>query len=572
MHTISSSRALWGDRRRAIRLGVAASVALMAVGAFQATPAVSYADSAPVNPADPKTPVTVSSDALPTTQIDGVAWNQLVVGNTVYVAGKFGKARPAGAAPGTSTVTRQNLLAYDLTTGDLKTGFVANLNAQAFALAKSPDGSRIYVGGDFTKVNGIARSRIVALDPLTGTPKADFKPSANASVRAIVATTSTVYLGGYFSTLNGSSRAALGAVKVSGSLNTTWKPVAGAGHVNAMVASPDKSKIVIGGNFKTLNKSSKSGYGLGQVKSTTGANVTFPTNSVVRNAGSNSAIWSLATDSTNVYGTGYVFGSGGNLEGSFSTRWSDGKINWLEDCHGDSYSVFPGPQAVYVAGHPHSCANIPGEGSLGRGFPNMPSGSAQRAIAFSRSATGTVSTNREGNYHNFAGNPAPSLLNFFPQMSQGSFTGQSQAAWTVQGSSDGKYVVYGGEFPRVHSSNQQGLVRFAVKEIAPNKQGPKATGTSSSNPFVLTVSQPLPSQVKVAWNANYDWDNSKLTYSVYRDNALLTTVVKSSVWYNRPAMSYLDTQAPAGTYSYKVTVEDPFGSVVTTPPVSITVP
>ena len=153
---------------------------IVAVGVLNATPVVAHADSAPANPSDSRTPLTVSSDVLPTTQIDGVAWNQLVVGNTVYVAGKFGKARPAGAAPGVSTVTRQNLLAYDLTTGALKTGFVANLNAQAFALAKSPDGSRIYVGGDFTTVNGTAHSRIVALDPTTGTPKADFKPKANA--------------------------------------------------------------------------------------------------------------------------------------------------------------------------------------------------------------------------------------------------------------------------------------------------------------------------------------------------------------------------------------------------------
>ena len=183
---------------------------MVAVGVLNATPVVAHADSAPANPSDSRTPPTVSSDVLPTTQIDGVAWNQLVVGNTVYVAGSFAKARPAGAAPGISTVTRQNLLAYDLTTGALKTGFVANLNAQAFALAKSPDGSRIYVGGDFTTVNGTAHSRIVALDPTTGTPKADFNPSANGSVRAIAATASTVYLGGIFSTLNGSGRSALG--------------------------------------------------------------------------------------------------------------------------------------------------------------------------------------------------------------------------------------------------------------------------------------------------------------------------------------------------------------------------
>ena len=278
--------------------------------------------------------------------------------------------------------------------------------------------------------------------------KTDFKPKANASVRAIVATASTVYLGGYFSTVNGSSRAALGAVKASGSLNTTWKPVAGTGHVNAMVISPDNTKIVIGGSFKTLNKSSNPGYGLGQVKSTTGANLPFPTNSVVRNGGTQSAILSLATDATNIYGTGYVFGAGGDLEGSFSTKWSDGKLNWLEDCHGDSYGIFPGPQAVYVASHSHSCANIPGEGSAGRGFPNMPKGTGQRAIAFSRTATGTVTVNAEGNYHNFAGKPAPSLLNFFPQLTRvptpvkirqrgPSRAPATASTWSTEGSSSG---------------------------------------------------------------------------------------------------------------------------------------
>ena len=46
------------------------------------------ADSAPLNPADPGTPMTVTADALPTVQINGVAWSQVVVGNTVYVGGQ----------------------------------------------------------------------------------------------------------------------------------------------------------------------------------------------------------------------------------------------------------------------------------------------------------------------------------------------------------------------------------------------------------------------------------------------------------------------------------------------------
>ena len=43
-----------------------------------------HADTAPANPADPATPVTVSADALPTVQIDGVVWSQAIIGNTVY--------------------------------------------------------------------------------------------------------------------------------------------------------------------------------------------------------------------------------------------------------------------------------------------------------------------------------------------------------------------------------------------------------------------------------------------------------------------------------------------------------
>ena len=52
--------------------------------------------------------------SLPTVQVNGVVWSQLVVGNRAYVTGNFSTARPAGAAPGTNEVSRRYLLAYDL--------------------------------------------------------------------------------------------------------------------------------------------------------------------------------------------------------------------------------------------------------------------------------------------------------------------------------------------------------------------------------------------------------------------------------------------------------------------------
>ena len=59
-------------------------------------PATARADTSP--PAG--VPATASAKALPTWQINGVGWAQVVVGNTVYVTGSFTTARPPGVAVG----------------------------------------------------------------------------------------------------------------------------------------------------------------------------------------------------------------------------------------------------------------------------------------------------------------------------------------------------------------------------------------------------------------------------------------------------------------------------------------
>ena len=94
-----------GARRGRVALaGVFLAVALVAgnlvalVGSNVAiTPA--SADTAPV---DPSLPETVTAAPLPTVQINGVVYSQVIVGNRVYVTGNFSQARPAGAAAGTN--------------------------------------------------------------------------------------------------------------------------------------------------------------------------------------------------------------------------------------------------------------------------------------------------------------------------------------------------------------------------------------------------------------------------------------------------------------------------------------
>src|SRR4051812_18971216 len=180
-------------------------------GATALLPGTALADTRPTT-ASATTPVTVSADALPTVQIDGVAWAQAVVGNTVYVGGAFSSARPAGAAAGTNETPRSNLLAYDIRTGALLTGFAHAVNGQILAVTASPDGSRVYVAGDFTEIDGQVRKRVAAFDTATGALVADWAPNVQSQVRALAVTKDTVYLGGSITAVGGVSRSRLAAV------------------------------------------------------------------------------------------------------------------------------------------------------------------------------------------------------------------------------------------------------------------------------------------------------------------------------------------------------------------------
>ena len=243
------------------------------------------ADTSPADPTDPRTPATVALDALPTVQVDGVVWSQAVIGNTVYAVGSFTTARPAGAAPGVNTVARSNALAYNLTTGVLNTTWAPSLNGQGMAVAASPDGSRIYIGGDFTAVNGETRNRIVAVNPTSGALINTFQPRPDARVRALAVTNDTVYFGGLVTSVSSNARTRVAAVRASDGGLLPWAPDIQGGSVFALALSPDNSSVVIGGSFASVNSSTNPGTGLARVDAVTGTNLPFSANSTIINTG-----------------------------------------------------------------------------------------------------------------------------------------------------------------------------------------------------------------------------------------------------------------------------------------------
>ncbi len=556
--------------RQAIALSVVGAVASVGLAA----PA--SADSAPADPNNPATPVTVALDSLPTVQVTGgmfgrgaggVVWTQAVVGNTVYAGGDFTKARPAGAARGVDEVTRTDLLAYDIRTGELIESFNHTFDGQVLATAVSPDGKRLYVGGSFSHVDGKWRVNIAAFNTADGSLVDSFQPVTGTRVLSLAASNTTVYAGGNFvkvapktSTPLVERRYLAGFSAADGSV-LPFQADANM-PVTSLVLTPDGSRLVVGGRYSTLSNAQVPG--LGSVDPTSGAVQPFPANQYVRiNNGGWATVTSLAVDGDSVYGSVYAQG-GSTSEGVFRADAATGDLVWHGDCHGDSYSVFPMGQAVYAASHAHWCASIGAFDDTRAQSPDY-----YRAVAYSKAATGKIVAWQSGYWDN-TGQPAPSLLNWFPQVPAGTYSGLKQGTWHVTG--DGTYLVYGGEFTQVNGVAQEGLARFAVPSVAPNASGPKLSGAKWATPTLRSAQS---GHVTASIVANYDYDNSDLTYKLYRNTEVGGPVAETTVsssWYQRGTVTLTDNQAPSGTtQKYWVTAVDPFGNTAKSSEASVTV-
>ena len=552
--------------RARVRRGVAAlAVATVAVISYPATSQAATA-AAPALEAAAATPPppTVTADALPSWQVNGVVWSQAIIGDTVYVTGSFTRARPPGvAAGGAGEVVANNIFAYSLSTGARVAGFATNpgLNAQGLVVRASLDNTRLYVGGDFTTAAGQTRGHIAALDPATGAAVAGFAPNIGGQVRGLGITASTVYAGGNFTSANGVARTRLAAFQTSNGAMTSWAPAAAGGYVWTMTMSPDRTRVIPGGSFTTL--AGQPAYGMGSIN-LDGTINPWPAQEKIRTAGANGAITALKSDDTQVYGTSYAFGAGAAYEGTFAINPTSGQINWQNDCLGDTYDISPAGPVLYNVSHQHDCTVVDG-------WPDTnPRVRWQKAGASYSYATGTQT--RDDAYgwastYGLLGTPNAALLHWYPNFAFGSYTSARQAGWAIDTSPDGQWVVVGGEFPRVNNVAQQGITRFRTKAGAPNKVGPSYS-TVPATPTPATSATSLSAgEVRVSWGTAWDYDDETLTYEVLRNNnTWVNTQTKKSNFWTLPRMGFVDTGlTPGSSVRYQVRITDPAGNVLWSP-------
>lgn len=540
-------------------LSMMISVAVAAGLVLGVVPSAAVAADPPAAAAADALPETVSADSLPTVQIDGgVVWSQVIVGDTVYAAGQFSNARPAGAAPGTNLTPRANILAYNLTTGALITSFAPSFNNRINEIEASPDGKKLYVTGSFTQVNGVSRLRFAVLDLPSGSLVSG-TAGLNSIGKSIAATSDGVFVGGYFTSVSGKAKQRIVKLNAAGTVVQPFAVPVDNGQVQSIVAAGDR--VAMSGNFTSVGGSDNPGFGLYLADATTGAGLPLPANTQVRNGGDAAGFMSLASDGTKFYGSGWHYGGTGNVEGTFAISWADGSIVWIEDCHGDTYDIAIVGDIAYSASHKHYCGNS-------GGFPQTDPWTFYHSTAWTTDARGTNTGDIYG-YPDHPGTPRPELLNWFPQTTPGTFTGTSQAVWTVTGNS--KYVIYGGEFPSVNGTRQQGIVRYAVRSIAPNQQGPRMSGDA----WNFSAKSFTSGEVRVKYQSNWDRDDTSLTYRVYRDSESSAPIAEktiSTVFWKPRSETITDTGLePGSSHRYRVVASDPYGNVAKSSWITVTV-
>jgi hypothetical protein len=452
----------------------------------------------------------------------------------VYAGGQFLHARPPGEAAGVTTgqVSRTYLAAFSSSTGALVTSFdpvittTASSSPAVYALALSPDGKTLYVGGTFNHVNGQYRDNLAAFSTSTGA-LTSWAPSAYGKVNAIAPAPNgqEIYVGGAFNELGTpgttgglQARTYAGAVNTAGNLQP-WAPLLN-NSVTTLAVSPDDSQVLVGGYFGTINSVSQPGAGaVDPVNGTTdvpwGANI-VPDDS--------SCFPPAVKDIVISNGVAYISSEGtgsGCFDGDFAVSLgSSDSLVWQNACLGATQSLAVIHGYLFKGSHAHDCAFAPG------GFPQV------------NNNTGGWVT-----HHLLDQSLVDGSLGHWTPNTDGTVLGPRAMA------TDGNRLFVGGDFENVNGKAQQGIAIFPAKPDSVYPSNPTtAPAVASTSAGTVSITFPAVSSADVG----------TLKYEIFRDGGktAIATITATSWPWALPVLHYQDTGLTPGsghTYTYAAT-------------------
>lgn len=178
---------------------------------------------------------------------------------TLYIGGNFDKVWQQAPGTGGQSFAANGLAAIDVQSGAALESWnprVSGGRAHVYSLAVQ--GSSVFVGGNFSSVNGQPRQNLAELNATSGS-LTSFAPAINDGnlditviVRALEISNSKLYVGGQFQRIDGSLRSNLAAFDLPGrNLNPQWKPRT-RGVVRALEPAPDGQTIFVTGSFDNV--------------------------------------------------------------------------------------------------------------------------------------------------------------------------------------------------------------------------------------------------------------------------------------------------------------------------------
>ncbi len=264
-------------------------------------------------------------------------------GSTLYAGGNFTTVNGSTA--------RTRIAAFDTATGTA-TSFNPIANNQVYSMRLSTDESILYAAGDFTTVNSpsTTRNRLAAFDTSTGTATS-FNPNLNDFARSVLlsADGSTLYVGGNFTTVNGgTTRNRLAAFDTSTGTATSFNPNLNAGTVFSLSFGQDESTVFVGGSFVMVNDTVQRNR-FAEFNATTGTVTDM-------NVSTDGEVMSLSYDSLTgtFYVGGYMGGYGGvhnNLVRILPDGSVDASFNPTFNNSVWGLALSPDESMLYVSGH-----------------------------------------------------------------------------------------------------------------------------------------------------------------------------------------------------------------------------
>lgn len=471
-----------------------------AVGAFAVTvavvavPALAYAD--------------VTSKPARSWGTNGRVSVILPAGDRIYIGGSFTSVvDPSGVSH-----PAKNLAVVSASTGAADLDFDAGTDTGpgTVVTALATDGTRLFVGGLFKSIDGVSRSNLAAVDPVTGALVSDWTASASGSVDALSFTGGALYAAGLFSAVRSGggsgvlSQPYLAKVDpVTGLVDTGWTPTAD-DRVRALAPAADGTgRLFLAGDFNTVSGAAT--HKLAAVSLADPGTVDPGFIPGPNNGSSYATVFDVTADAGRVYAA--VGGSGGACTALAATT---GARLWSDHSNGNMQSVRLIGDVLYCGGH------YGGTGS----FTTAAGTVSRQKLASVSAATGAVTS-------------------FAPKINS------PLGVWSL--GTDPTQLYVGGDFTDITGVAQPYFAQFPL-----TKRPPTAP---------TLYAQPGEAVVHLSWTAPSTDGGSPVTkYRVYRSTTAGSYGTKPYAILLSGTRIHDDTGVANGTtYFYKVTAVNAVG-------------